>query len=71
MTFLFRNLTTEVVHTPECRSAGYDTARWNWANDKSIDEVQEATETYPWLHLCRRCLPGQCRCGKCSPAVIP
>ena len=64
---LFRSMTTEVVHTAACRSAGSNCERWRWADDKTLSEVTEATAVYPWLHLCRRCLPGACLCNRCAP----
>lgn len=64
--YLLRSLSTEIVHRPECRAYGADCARWNWADNQSMEDVTAATAKYPWLHLCRKCLPGLCRCGRCG-----
>jgi hypothetical protein len=63
---LIRNLKTEVVHRPDCSSRGHDTGHWNWADGKTLIQVKDATLDYPWLHLCRTCMPGACRCAKCA-----
>ena len=63
---LIRNLKTETVHRPGCSSSGVDTGAWVWASGKDPSEVRAATIAYPWLHLCRICLPGVCQCRKCG-----
>jgi hypothetical protein len=62
---LERNLRTEVVHRTSCSSKGAETGTWNWAADKTLEQVTLATERYGWLHLCRICMPGCCRCESC------
>ena len=63
---LVRNFNSEVVHRASCSSRGGSTSRWRWAQLKTLADVSQATREYPWLHLCRTCLPGVCACGKCS-----
>lgn len=65
---LMRSLKTEVVHEPLCAVKGRSCSPWHWATTRTYDEVIEATSAYPWLHLCRTCLPGACLCGKCRPS---
>lgn len=66
MAELVRNLKTEVVHLPECPRRGGTVGTWNYAAGKSLADITADTFSYPWLHLCRSCLPGACRCGKCA-----
>jgi hypothetical protein len=64
---LIRNLKSEVVHRPNCTSQkGANAPRWNWADGRTLDDIRQATHRYPWLHLCRNCLPGVCACGRCA-----
>ena len=65
---LVRNLKTETVHRADCSTRGADVGTWNWAAPLGLVEVKAATIAYPWLHLCRTCLPGVCECGKCGAA---
>ncbi len=62
---LVRNLKTEVAHRLDCSSRGADALRWNWADGKALAQVKDATLGYPWLHLCRICMPGACHCARC------
>ena len=64
---LVRNMKTTVVHRPECERRGWDSRPWTYATLSTLDEVAYATAQYPWLHLCRVCLPDVCCCGKCTP----
>ena len=65
MADLVRNLRTETVHRPRCRSRGKDAAPWNYAAARTLDDITADTERFPWLHLCMVCLPGSCRCKNC------
>ena len=65
---LVRNLNTEVVHRPGCASKGKRYGHWAVADDMHIDEVSDTTAVYPWLHLCRVCIPGKCQCNRCGGA---
>jgi hypothetical protein len=66
---LERNLRTETVHRATCSSKGAETHTWNWAADKTLEQVTQATERYGCLHLCRICLRGCCRCPDCLGGV--
>lgn len=63
---LVRNMKTEVVHLPGCKRRGADCRPWTYAATSTMAEITADTVAYPWLHLCRACLPGACACGKCS-----
>jgi hypothetical protein len=65
---LIRNLKTETVHRPGCSSRGVDFSVWVWAAGKTLGDVKAATIAYPWLHVCRICMPGVCQCRKCGAA---
>ena len=62
---LVRNMKTEVIHQPQCPHRGAS-QRWYYATTRTLESISADTRDYPWLHLCRACLPGSCQCARCS-----
>lgn len=63
---LRRNGVTRTIHAEGCRRARYSANRWDYGdNISSTADLAAHSIQYPWLHLCRDCLPGLCSCRKC------
>ena len=67
---LVRTRSTGTVHMPGCGLIASTPAPWSYAASmENFTAIQAETVLYPWLHLCRVCLAGWCRCRRCGPRV--
>lgn len=57
---------TRTVHITGCMYGG-DTLTWDYGTQHIADvaALTEHTRAFPRVHLCPKCLPKVCQCGRC------
>ena len=66
---LLRHLRTNVVHAPGCTrpQLSGELVHWGYGDDiGDLSILSGQTMIFSWLHCCRSCLPGVCKCRKCE-----